>query len=131
MGVRTRNNSRAEARKRVLREERARQAAWQTGQPRRCESNIVGAAGECLACDAEQGVHCLADAYPGQAPCHHCFESSGYMGRVHPATWDDPAWEDADPTRPCSYCNVTGTVDSPLVTLSDLEDLAADEAEGR
>ncbi len=25
---------------------------------RRCKSNIVGAAGECLACDAEQGEHC-------------------------------------------------------------------------
>lgn len=34
------------------------QAKWQQGQPRRCETNIVGAMGECLACDAEQGVHC-------------------------------------------------------------------------
>ncbi len=26
--------------------------------PRRCDTNQVGAAGECLACDAEAGVHC-------------------------------------------------------------------------
>lgn len=25
---------------------------------RRCETNMVGDAGECLACDAEQGEHC-------------------------------------------------------------------------
>lgn len=37
---------------------KAAQAIWQQGQPRRCETNQVGAAGECLACDAEQGVHC-------------------------------------------------------------------------
>lgn len=30
--------------------------------PRRCDTNVVGAAGECLACDAEQGVNCLAKA---------------------------------------------------------------------
>lgn len=35
------------------------QIVWQSGQPRRCETNQVGAAGECLACDAEQGVACL------------------------------------------------------------------------
>ena len=29
-----------------------------TDQPRRCETNQVGAMGECLACDAEQGEHC-------------------------------------------------------------------------
>lgn len=29
-------------------------------QPRRCDTNVVGAAGECLACDAEQGVSCQA-----------------------------------------------------------------------
>jgi hypothetical protein len=67
--------------------------------------------------------------YPGQDPCPHCFESSGYMGRVHAATWWEPAWEDADPTRPCPHCNATGVVDSPLVTLDDLEELAADEAD--
>lgn len=55
------------------------------------------------------------------APCPHCFESSGYAGRVHPHTWDDPAWEDADPTRPCPYCDATGFVDSEPVTLDDLE----------
>ncbi len=30
----------------------------QESEPRRCATNIVGAAGECLACDAEQGVAC-------------------------------------------------------------------------
>jgi hypothetical protein len=65
--------------------------------------------------------------YPGQAPCPHCFESSGYAARHHYATWDDPAWSDSDPTSPCPYCNATGTVDSPLATLEDLEDLAAEE----
>lgn len=34
------------------------QKVWQKGQPRRCATNLVGAAGECLACDAEQGEHC-------------------------------------------------------------------------
>lgn len=58
MGIRTRNNSQAEARKRF----RRAQEAWQTNQPRRCKTNIVGAAGECLACDAEQGVVCQFDA---------------------------------------------------------------------
>ena len=28
---------------------------------RRCQTGIVGAAGECLACDAEQGVACRAE----------------------------------------------------------------------
>jgi len=27
-------------------------------EPRRCETNLVGAAGECLACDADQGEAC-------------------------------------------------------------------------
>ena len=27
-------------------------------EDRRCETNLVGAAGECLACDADQGEHC-------------------------------------------------------------------------
>ena len=31
-------------------------------QPRRCETNQVGAMGECLACDAEQGEHCQLTA---------------------------------------------------------------------
>jgi hypothetical protein len=54
MGIRTRNNSQAEAQKRF----RRAQEAWQANQPRRCETNIVGGIGECLACDAEQGVAC-------------------------------------------------------------------------
>jgi hypothetical protein len=58
MGIRTRNNSQAEARKRFQRA----QEAWQAGQPRRCKTNLVGAMGECLACDAEQGVSCQFDA---------------------------------------------------------------------
>lgn len=55
------------------------------------------------------------------APCPHCFESSGYAGRAHPHTWDEPAWEDADPTRPCPHCEGTGLIDSVLVTLDDLD----------
>jgi len=56
-----------------------------------------------------------------QAPCPHCFESSGYAARYHSHTWYEPAWEDADPTRPCPYCDATGFVDSEPVTLDDLE----------
>ena len=67
------------------------------------------------------------EPYPGQAPCPHCFESSGYMGRTVSATWNDPGWDESDPTQPCPYCNTTGTVDSPLATLEDLEDMAAEE----
>jgi len=37
-----------------------RRKASQAIQPRRCETNIVGGIGECLACDAEQGVACNA-----------------------------------------------------------------------
>jgi hypothetical protein len=70
----------------------------------------------------------MSGEYQGQAPCPHCFESSGYAARVHQATWYEPAWEDSDPTRPCPYCNGTGTVDSELVTLEDLEELAFEEA---
>lgn len=58
MGIRTRNNSQAEARKRF----RRAQEVWQADQPRRCKTNIVGAMGECLACDAEQGVSRQFDA---------------------------------------------------------------------
>lgn len=57
MGIRTRNNSQAEARKRF----RHAHEAWQANQPRRCKTTIVGAAGECLACDAEQGEACKSD----------------------------------------------------------------------
>lgn len=32
--------------------------------PRRCDTNITGAAGECLACEAEQGVFCLKPEQP-------------------------------------------------------------------
>lgn len=70
----------------------------------------------------------MSDEYPGQAPCPHCFESSGYAERVHPATWYEPSWSDSDPTRPCPYCNATGIVGCPLVTLDDLEELAAEES---
>lgn len=31
-----------------------------THPPRRCDTNLVGGAGECLACDAAQGEHCKA-----------------------------------------------------------------------
>jgi len=42
-----------------------RRKALQANQPRRCETNIVGAIGECLACDAEQGVACQSTRRDG------------------------------------------------------------------
>lgn len=77
----------------------------------------------------DHGPWFIDDEYPGQAPCPNCFESSGYMGHLVSATWTDPAYEDADYSRRCQICNGTGTVDSPLATLDDLENSAADEAE--
>ena len=61
------------------------------------------------------------ESYPGQAPCPHCFESSGYAARIVSATWTDPSYAESDPCSPCPYCETTGTVDSELVTLADLE----------
>lgn len=66
--------------------------------------------------------------YPGQAPCPACFESSGYVWE-HGNDWNSGPWSHQT-NIPCKHCNGTGTVDSQLVTLEDLEDLAADEAEG-
>lgn len=40
--------------------------------------------------------------------CPHCFEGTGYEARYIPATWDEPAWEEADGSRPCEYCHGTG-----------------------
>jgi hypothetical protein len=65
------------------------------------------------------------------APCPNCFESSGYMARVHAATWTDPAWADSDPMNPCPVCEGTGSVDSEPATLEDLEELADLEAEAK
>lgn len=59
MGIRTRGNSKAEAKRRLEREqfhERYRKLA--ATMPRRCDTNQVGASGECLACEADQGEHC-------------------------------------------------------------------------
>lgn len=67
------------------------------------------------------------EPYPGQAPCPACFESSGYKARCHPDTWEEPGWAEPDPMRPCEECGGTGTVDSPLATFDDLEELAAEE----
>lgn len=100
-----------------------------TNFPRRCQTNLVGAAGECLACDVEQGVHCQAPEYPGQAPCPACFESSGYIWE-HGNDWESGPWSHQT-NIPCKHCNGAGTVDSPLATLADLEALADDEAEER
>jgi len=61
----------------------------------------------------------LIDRYEGQAPCPACFESSGFMPRWHPHTWEEPGWEDSDPTRPCEYCGATGTIDAPLADEFD------------
>jgi hypothetical protein len=64
--------------------------------------------------------------YPGQAPCPHCFESSGYVWE-HGNDWNTGPWSNQT-NIPCRYCNGTGTVDSELAALEDLEDLAAEEA---
>lgn len=52
-------------------------------------------------------------------PCPHCFESSGYAARVNAATWYEPAWADADPTRPCPFCDGTGSVPASEVGPDD------------
>lgn len=70
MGVRTRNNSQAEPQRRLRRQ----MAEWQAGQPRRCKTNLVGAMGECLACDAEQGVSCQ---FPAALASHQMKEEAG------------------------------------------------------
>lgn len=62
------------------------------------------------------------DRYEPMAPCPHCFESSGYAERVHPHTWDDPAWSDADPTRPCPFCDHTGMVPASEATPDDWDE---------
>lgn len=93
--------------------------------PRRCVTNQVGASGECLACDADQGEHCR-DEYPGQAPCPACFESSGYVWE-HGNDWNSGPWSHQT-NIPCRECHGTGIVECPLVTLEDLENMAAEEA---
>jgi phage terminase large subunit GpA-like protein len=70
-----------------------------------------------------------SDQYPGQAPCPHCFESSGYVWE-HGNDWNSGPWS-VQTNIPCKHCNGTGIVDSPLATLDDLEGLAADEAEAQ
>lgn len=75
----------------------------------------------------DHGPWFIADEqYPGQAPCPACFESSGYVWE-HGNDWDSGPWSHQT-NIPCRYCNGTGTVDSPLATLDDLENEAADEA---
>lgn len=76
----------------------------------------------------DHGPYFAGDEYPGQAPCPACFESSGYVWE-HGNDWNSGPWSHQT-NIPCRYCNGTGTVDSLLVTLDDLENLAADEAEG-
>jgi hypothetical protein len=65
------------------------------------------------------------DLYPGQAPCPHCFESSGYVWE-HGDDWDSGPWSHQT-NIPCRECNGTGTVEAELITLDDLDDMAADE----
>lgn len=65
MGIRTRSRSKAEARKRREREQfLSNYRKLAETMPRRCDTNQIGAAGECLACDAEQGVACRATNPP-------------------------------------------------------------------
>lgn len=83
--------------------------------------------GVCYASSHGRPDMCPCEApYPGQAPCPACYESSGYVWE-HGNDWNSGPWSHQTNIR-CSYCNGTGTVDSPLATLDDLEDLAADEA---
>ncbi len=56
------------------------------------------------------------------APCPYCFESSGYHARVHPHTWYEPSWADADPTRPCEECNGTGQVPTDKAAPDDRDE---------
>jgi hypothetical protein len=64
----------------------------------------------------------MSDRYEPYAPCPHCFESSGYLARYHHATWDDPAWEDADPMSPCPECGGTGWMPASEVGPDDERD---------
>lgn len=66
------------------------------------------------------------DAYEQQAPCPCCFESSGYMARVHPDTWSEPGWAEPDPTRPCEHCDGTGSVDAQPIDMADLAIMCGD-----
>lgn len=62
MGIRTRNKMQAEARKRIERERfRENYRKLAATMPRRCDTNQVGATGECLACGADNGEHCKAE----------------------------------------------------------------------
>lgn len=79
--------------------------------------------------ECEFSCQYLVDSYPGQAPCPHCFESSGYVWE-HGNDWNSGPWSHQT-NIPCKHCNGTGTVDSPLVTADDLDNLAAEEAPRR
>lgn len=65
--------------------------------------------------------------YPGQGPCPACFESSGYIWE-HGNDWDSGPWSHQT-NIPCRHCNGSGTVNSPLATLDDLENEAAEESD--
>lgn len=69
------------------------------------------------------------EPFPGLAPCPHCFESSGYASRRVSDTWEQPGWDEPDPTRPCPYCKGTGDVECETATLEDLDELAELEAD--
>lgn len=77
----------------------------------------------------DHGPWCAADLYPGQAPCPSCFESSGYIWE-HGNDRNTGPWS-VQTTIQCKHCNGTGTVDAPLATMDDLENLSADEDEAR
>lgn len=77
----------------------------------------------------DHGPWFIEDEYPGQAPCPHCFESSGYVWE-HGNDWSSGPYS-VQTNIPCKHCNGTGTVDSPLVTPDDLDNLAAEEAPHR
>lgn len=72
----------------------------------------------------DHGPWFIEDEYPGQAPCPHCFESSGYIWE-HGNDWNSGPWSHQT-NIPCRHCNGTGTVDSPLVTEEDNDNMAAE-----
>lgn len=66
------------------------------------------------------------DRYNGQAPCPHCFESSGYVWE-HGNDWNSGPWSHQT-NIPCSYCDGTGSVEDEPMTLDDMDEAFGEEA---
>jgi hypothetical protein len=59
--------SKRERDERAERIKRQHVEAARANAPRRCDTNEIGASGECLACDADQGEHCRRQSAPAAA----------------------------------------------------------------